>query len=73
MKLADGIVGMYEVSQPDYLAVTLKKAELGPVNKRIILQPFNIDFSVEIIDEFQSLETFLIGVLALQLRIFIDD
>ena len=49
------------------------KAELDPVNKRIILQPFNIDFSVEIIDEFQSLETFLIGVLALQLRIFIDD
>jgi len=64
---------MYEVSQPYYLSATLKKAELDPVNKRIILQPFNINFSVQIIDEFQSLETFLIGVLALQLRIFKDD
>ncbi len=49
---------------------TLKKVELDPANKRIILQPFNMDFKVQIIDEFQGLETLLIGVLALQLRIY---
>jgi len=50
--------------------VTLKKVELDPTNKRIILQPFNLDYKVQIIDSDQGLETFLIGVLSLQLRLF---
>jgi len=50
--------------------VTLKKVELDPTNKRIILQPFNLDYKVQIIDSDQGLEAFLIGVLSLQLRLF---
>ncbi len=50
--------------------VTLKKVELDPTNKRIILQPFNLDYKVQIIDSDQGLEAFLIGILSLQLRLF---
>ncbi|MCB5254764.1 MAG: XRE family transcriptional regulator [Candidatus Cloacimonetes bacterium] len=50
--------------------VTLKKVELDPANKRIILQPFNMDYKVQILDEDQGLDIFLIGVLSLQLRLF---
>jgi SOS-response transcriptional repressor LexA len=50
--------------------VTLKKVELDPTNRRIILQPFNLDHKVQIIDSDQGLEAFLIGVLSLQLRLF---
>ncbi len=50
--------------------VTLKKVELDPTNRRIILQPFNLDYKVQIIDSDQGLEAFLIGVLSLQLRLF---
>ena len=50
--------------------VTLKKVELDPTNRRIILQPFNLDYKVQIIDSDQGLEAFLIGILSLQLRLF---
>ena len=50
--------------------VTLKKIELDPANKRIILQPYNIDYKVQILDPDQGLDVFLIGVLSLQLRLF---
>ncbi|MDD2229684.1 MAG: S24 family peptidase [Candidatus Cloacimonetes bacterium] len=50
--------------------VTLKKVVLDPANSRIILQPFNMDYSVQIIDPDQGLEIFLIGILSLQLRLF---
>lgn len=50
--------------------VTLKKVELDPTNRRIVLQPFNLDYKVQIIDSDQGLEAFLIGVLSLQLRLF---
>jgi phage repressor protein C with HTH and peptisase S24 domain len=50
--------------------VTLKKVELDPANSRIILQPFSLDYSVQIIDPDQGLEIFLIGILSLQLRLF---
>ena len=50
--------------------VTLKKVELDPTNRRIILQPFNLDYKVQIIDQDQGLDKFLIGVLSLQLRLF---
>ncbi len=49
---------------------TLKKVELDPANNRIILQPFNIDYKVQIIDSEQGLDAFLVGVLSLQLRLF---
>jgi len=49
---------------------TLKKVELDPENNRIILQPFNLDFKVQIIDSDQTLDIFLIGILSLQLRLF---
>jgi SOS-response transcriptional repressor LexA len=50
--------------------VTLKKVELDPPNRRIILQPFNLDYKVQILDPDQGLDIFLIGVLSLQLRLF---
>ena len=50
--------------------VTLKKVELDPANKRFILQPHNLDYKVQIIDQDQDLVVFLIGVLSLQLRLF---
>lgn len=50
--------------------VTLKKVVLDPANSRIILQPFNMDYSVQILDPDQGLEIFLIGILSLQLRLF---
>ncbi|MDP3113246.1 MAG: XRE family transcriptional regulator [Candidatus Cloacimonadaceae bacterium] len=49
---------------------TLKKVILDEQTRRIILQPFNIDFQVQIIDEDQGLDIFLIGLLSLQLRFF---
>lgn len=49
---------------------TLKKVELDPANNRIILQPFNIDYKVQILDSDQGLDAFLVGVLSLQLRLF---
>ncbi len=49
---------------------TLKKVELDPENNRIILQPFNLDFRVQILDSDQTQDIFLIGVLSLQLRLF---
>ncbi len=53
--------------------VTLKKVMLDPANRRIILQPFNLDYSVQIIDPDQGLEIVLIGILSLQLRLFKVD
>lgn len=53
--------------------VTLKKVVLDPDNRRIILQPFNMDYNVQIIDPEQGLEIYLIGILSLQLRLFKID
>lgn len=53
--------------------VTLKKVVLDPANSRIILQPFNMDFNVQIIDPDQGVEITLIGILSLQLRLFKVD
>ena len=53
--------------------VTLKKVVLDPANSRIILQPFNMDYNVQIIDPDQGLELFLIGILSLQMRLFKID
>jgi SOS-response transcriptional repressor LexA len=53
--------------------VSLKKVVLDPANSRIILQPFNMDYNVQIIDPDQGLEIYLIGILSLQLRLFKVD
>lgn len=53
--------------------VTLKKVVLDPANSRIILQPFNMDYDVQIIDPDQGLELILIGNLSLQMRLFKID
>jgi len=53
--------------------VTLKKVVLDPANSRIILQPFNMDYNVQIIDPDQGLELILIGNLSLQMRLFKID
>jgi SOS-response transcriptional repressor LexA len=53
--------------------VTLKKVVLDPANSRIILQPFNMDYNVQILDPDQGLEITLIGILSLQLRLFKVD
>ena len=50
--------------------MTLKKVVLDPANSRIISQPFNIDYKVQILDPDQGLDVNLIGVLSLQLRLF---
>lgn len=47
--------------------MTLKKVVLDPANSRIILQPFNMDYDVQIIDPDQGLAIYLIGILSLQL------
>lgn len=49
---------------------TLKKVELDPANRRIILQPFKLDDKVQIIDPDQGLDVNLIGVLSLQFWLF---
>jgi SOS-response transcriptional repressor LexA len=53
--------------------VTLKKVVLDPANSRIILQPFNMDYDVQIIDPDQGVDITLIGILSLQLRLFKVD
>jgi len=53
--------------------VTLKKVVLDPANSRIILQPFNMDYNVQIIDPNQGVDITLIGILSLQLRLFKVD
>ena len=53
--------------------VTLKKVVLDPANSRIILQPFNMDYDVQIIDPDQGLELILNGNLSLQMRLFKID
>ncbi|NLW18951.1 MAG: helix-turn-helix domain-containing protein [Candidatus Cloacimonetes bacterium] len=50
--------------------VTLKRIILDPKNSRVILQPFNLDYEVQILDADQGDDAFLIGVLSLQLRLF---
>jgi SOS-response transcriptional repressor LexA len=50
--------------------ITLKKVIIDHKMERIILQPFNMDFSVLIIDSDQTSEVSLIGVMSLQLRVF---
>ncbi len=65
-EFANGKVGAVRAGD----GVTLKKIILDPQNSRVILQPFNLDFDVQILDADQGDDAFLIGVLSLQLRLF---
>lgn len=53
--------------------VRLKDVVHDAANSRIILQPFNMDYSVQIIEPDQSLDVNQIGVLSLQLRLLKVD
>jgi SOS-response transcriptional repressor LexA len=63
---ANGKVGAVRAGD----GVTLKKIILDPKNSRVVLQPFNLDYDVQILDADQGDDAFLIGVLSLQLRLF---
>lgn len=63
---ANGKVGAIRAGD----GVTLKKIILDPKNSRVVLQPFNLDFDVQILDADQGDDALLIGILSLQLRLF---
>lgn len=63
---ANGKVGAIRADE----GVTLKKIILDPKNSRVILQTFNLDYNVQILDADQGQDAILIGVLSLQLRLF---
>lgn len=50
--------------------VTLKRVQLDPQRAQVLLHPFNLDFRVQILDSFQNDDLFLIGTIALQLRLY---
>jgi SOS-response transcriptional repressor LexA len=50
--------------------LTLKKVQIDHNRQQIILQPFNMDFSVLVLDSDWNYGAFLIGTIALQLRFY---
>ncbi len=50
--------------------LTIKKVQIDHNRQQIILQPFNIDYPVLILDSDWNYGAFLIGTIALQLRFF---
>lgn len=50
--------------------VTLKKVQLDHQREQVILQPFNLDFPVLILDSDWNSDASLIGTIALQLRFY---
>ncbi|HPT71798.1 MAG TPA: S24 family peptidase [Candidatus Cloacimonadota bacterium] len=50
--------------------VTLKKVQFDHNSQQIILQPFNMDFPVLVLDSVWNYGAFLIGTIALQLRFY---
>jgi len=65
-RLADNTVCAVRVDG----AVTIKRVQLDPKRAQVVLHPFNLDYRVQIIDSFQNDDLFLIGTIALQLRIY---
>lgn len=51
-------------------AITLKRVQFDHKRQEVLLQPFNLDFRVQVIDSLQSETLFLIGTIALQLRVY---
>lgn len=50
--------------------LTIKKVQIDHYRQQIILQPFNIDYPVLVLDSDWNYGAFLIGTIALQLRFF---
>ncbi|MFO7660106.1 MAG: S24 family peptidase, partial [Candidatus Cloacimonadaceae bacterium] len=50
--------------------VTLKKVQIDHQREQVILQPFNLDFPVLILDSDWNSDASLIGTIALQLRLY---
>ena len=50
--------------------LTIKKVQMDHHRQQIILQPFNIDYPVLVLDSDWYYGAFLIGTIALQLRFF---
>jgi len=65
-ELADNQVAAVRTSD----GVTLKKVQIDHRREQVILQPFNLDFPVLIIDSDWNSDASLIGTIALQLRLY---
>ena len=50
--------------------LTIKKVQIDHHRQQIILQPFNIDYPVLVLDSDWNYGAFLIGTIALQMRFF---
>ena len=50
--------------------LTIKKVQIDHHRQQIILQPFNVDYPVHVLDSDWNYGAFLIGTIALQLRFF---
>lgn len=65
-ELADNQVAAVRTSD----GVTLKKIQIDHQREQVILQPFNLDFPVLVLDSDWNSDASLIGTIALQLRIY---
>lgn len=65
-ELANGQVAAVRTND----GVTLKKAQIDHQRQQIILQPFNLDFPVLVLDSDWNSDASLIGTIALQLRFY---
>ena len=63
---ADGKIAVVRT----YDGLTIKKVQIDHNRQQIILQPFNIDYPVLVLDSDWNYGAFLIGTIALQLRFF---
>ncbi|MDP2173327.1 MAG: S24 family peptidase [Candidatus Cloacimonadaceae bacterium] len=65
-ELADNQVAAVRTSD----GVTLKKVQIDHQREQVILQPFNLDFPVLVLDSNWNSDASLIGTIALQLRLY---
>jgi SOS-response transcriptional repressor LexA len=63
---ADGKIAVVRTDD----GLTIKKVQIDHNRQQIILQPFNIDYPVLVLDSDWNYGAFLIGTIALQLRFF---
>ena len=63
---ADGKIAVVRTDD----GLTIKKVQIDHHRQKIILQPFNIDYPVLVLDSDWNYGAFLIGTIALQLRFF---
>ena len=63
---ADGKIAVVRTDD----GLTIKKVQIDHHRQQIILQPFNIDYPVLVLDSDWNYGAFLIGTIALQLRFY---